>query len=85
MYNLNEGLIQYMFEGKVADWKFYLAYALGILAIIVIPYLLGSINSAIIISKIGYGDDIRKHGSGNAGLTNMLRTWTLCGGADAAR
>ncbi len=77
MFNLNEGLMQYLFEGKVADWKFYLAYALGILAIIVIPYLLGSINSAIIISKVGYNDDIRKHGSGNAGLTNMLRTYGL--------
>ena len=77
MFNLNEGLIQYLFDGKAADWKFYLAYALGILAIIIIPYLLGSINSAIIISKVGYGDDIRNHGSGNAGLTNTLRTYGL--------
>lgn len=77
MFNLNEGLMQYIFEGKVADWKFYLAYVLGILAIIIIPYLLGSINSAIIISKVGYRDDIRNHGSGNAGLTNMLRTYGL--------
>ncbi len=38
-------------------------------------YLLGSISSAIIISKIVYHDDIRKHGSGNAGTTNMLRTY----------
>lgn len=38
-------------------------------------YLLGSINSAIIISKTVYHDDIRKHGSGNAGTTNMLRTY----------
>lgn len=38
-------------------------------------YLLGSINSAIIISKAVYHDDIRKHGSGNAGTTNMLRTY----------
>lgn len=42
---------------------------------IVAAYLLGSINSAIIVSKTLYHDDIRKHGSGNPGLTNMLRTF----------
>ena len=42
---------------------------------IVIPYLLGSINPAIIISQKYYGDDIRTHGSGNAGATNTLRTF----------
>ena len=41
----------------------------------VVAYLLGSVNSAIIISKVMYGDDIRRHGSGNAGMTNMLRTY----------
>jgi glycerol-3-phosphate acyltransferase PlsY len=41
----------------------------------IIPYLLGSINPAIIISKLVYHDDIRTHGSGNAGSTNMLRTF----------
>lgn len=40
-----------------------------------ISYLLGSINSAIIVSKLYAGDDIRKYGSGNAGMTNMLRTY----------
>ncbi len=38
-------------------------------------YLLGSINSAVLISRLFYGDDIRNHGSGNAGTTNMLRTF----------
>lgn len=41
----------------------------------VIPYLIGSINPAIIISKEFRHDDVRKHGSGNAGTTNMLRTY----------
>ncbi|MGI6669530.1 MAG: glycerol-3-phosphate 1-O-acyltransferase PlsY [Acetivibrionales bacterium] len=36
-------------------------------------YLLGSLNSSLITGKF-YGVDIRKHGSGNAGATNMLRT-----------
>lgn len=37
-------------------------------------YLLGSINSAVIISRIK-GKDIRTVGSGNAGATNILRTF----------
>ena len=37
-------------------------------------YLIGSINTSIILSRIFFGDDIRKSGSGNAGATNMLRT-----------
>ncbi len=37
-------------------------------------YLLGSINTSIILSKSIYGSDIRTSGSGNAGATNMLRT-----------
>lgn len=40
----------------------------------VAAYLLGSINSGIIISKLISGKDIRESGSGNAGATNMLRT-----------
>lgn len=36
-------------------------------------YLLGSANSAIIVGRF-YGVDVRKHGSGNAGTTNTLRT-----------
>ena len=42
---------------------------------IAVGYLLGSVNTAIVISKIFYRDDIRKYGSGNAGMTNMLRTF----------
>lgn len=37
-------------------------------------YLLGSVNTSIILSKSIYGEDIRTSGSGNAGATNMLRT-----------
>lgn len=40
----------------------------------VIAYLLGSINFAIILSKIFVKTDIREHGSGNAGMTNVVRT-----------
>ena len=41
----------------------------------IISYLLGSINSGIIVSKLLYHDDVRFHGSGNAGLTNVYRTY----------
>ena len=41
----------------------------------VVPYLLGSLNFAVIISKVFFHDDIRKYGSGNGGTTNMLRTF----------
>ena len=47
----------------------------GALLCIVIPYLLGSINPAVLISKVFYHEDIRNFGSGNAGTTNMLRTY----------
>jgi glycerol-3-phosphate acyltransferase PlsY len=40
----------------------------------IIGYLLGSINTSIIYSKFKK-TDIREHGSGNAGLTNTLRTF----------
>ena len=38
-------------------------------------YFLGGLNGAILTSRLVYGDDIRKHGSGNAGLTNFYRTY----------
>ena len=47
----------------------------GIFLCIVIPYLLGSLNFGVMISQKHYKDDVRTHGSGNAGATNMLRTF----------
>lgn len=41
----------------------------------IIAYFLGSLNFAVIISKVKFHEDIRKYGSGNAGMTNMLRTY----------
>ena len=40
-----------------------------------IGYLLGSLSFSIIISCLFLGRDIRKHGSGNAGATNMTRVF----------
>ncbi len=41
--------------------------------IIILSYLIGSIPTSIIISKATKGIDIREHGSGNAGGTNVMR------------
>ncbi|MBQ9270170.1 MAG: glycerol-3-phosphate acyltransferase [Oscillospiraceae bacterium] len=48
---------------------------LGVLLLSVIPYLLGCSNGAILVSRFILRDDIRHHGSGNAGLTNFYRTF----------
>lgn len=45
------------------------------IAIAVISYLLGSLNFGVILSKKLEKDDVRTHGSGNAGSTNMLRSY----------
>lgn len=45
-----------------------------LVALIVLAYLFGSVNFAIIITKWFAKKDIRNYGSGNAGMTNVLRT-----------
>lgn len=46
-----------------------------VLVSIGIPYVLGSLNFGVIWSALLYKDDVRAHGSGNAGSTNMLRSY----------
>src|ERR1035437_10517478 len=41
--------------------------------IIILSYLVGSIPTSIIVSKLSHGIDIRNYGSGNAGGTNVMR------------
>jgi len=43
-------------------------------AVVVIAYLLGSIPFGLIIGKLKSGVDIREHGSGKTGATNVMRT-----------
>ena len=45
------------------------------LATILIAYFLGNLNGAFVMYKLLTGEDIRKSGSGNAGLTNFMRNF----------
>ena len=39
-----------------------------------VAYLLGNLNGAVVMSQL-QNDDVRSHGSGNAGLTNYIRNY----------
>ena len=66
---LNYGFL-YLF-GKTGTVYF----VISLILICAAGYLLGGINTAILVSKKMYGKDIRESGSGNPGLTNVLRTY----------
>jgi glycerol-3-phosphate acyltransferase PlsY len=44
-----------------------------LIVILVLAYLLGSIPTAVWIGKLFHNIDVREHGSGNAGATNVIR------------
>lgn len=46
---------------------------LNLIVIVILSYLVGSIPTSIIVSKLVKGIDIRNHGSGNAGGSNVFR------------
>lgn len=61
-------------------WADFAPYAwscmiLPLLIVAVIAYFCGCFNGAVIVSKYILHDDVRTHGSGNAGLTNFHRTF----------
>lgn len=73
---------EFLIEGVVGHYARHnlvgTAYALltgGAILLCMLTYLVGSLNFSIIISKRYHNDDIRNYGSGNAGTTNMLRTY----------
>lgn len=46
---------------------------MDVIILLTIAYLIGSLPTAVIVSKQFFGIDIREHGSGNAGATNTFR------------
>ncbi len=70
---MNLGIFYNLFEatGFYNDFLYWGAFVLCL----VISYLLGSLNSAVLVSRLLHGEDIRRFGSGNAGLTNIMRTY----------
>lgn len=59
-----------MFSQLLEFWWQYLLLAISC-------YLFSSINYSVIFSKLFKKDDVRRHGSGNAGTTNMFRVYGL--------
>lgn len=64
-------LIQY----GLSSWDDGLPMILAVIGGIVFSYLLGSVNFSILLTRLAGKPDIRSYGSGNAGATNMLRTY----------
>ena len=48
----------------------------SIVIAVLVSYLLGNLNGAVCISALMH-DDVRSHGSGNAGLTNFIRNYGI--------
>lgn len=69
------GVIRAILPHVSAEWGKALVLGTGFFLCILCSYLLGSINTALIVSKCFFHDDVRRHGSGNAGTTNVLRTY----------
>ena len=57
----------------IYDWEVQLWGWAGFVAFV--AYFCGCFNGAVIVSKYILHDDVRNHGSGNAGLTNFHRTF----------
>ena len=47
----------------------------SLLIAVLMAYLLGNLNGSVCVSAMVSDDDVRKHGSGNAGLTNFIRNY----------
>ena len=47
---------------------------LSFIGLVILGYLIGSIPVGFILGKLTRGIDIREHGSGNIGMTNVMRT-----------
>ncbi|MBQ5992557.1 MAG: glycerol-3-phosphate acyltransferase [Clostridia bacterium] len=54
----------------IGDWN-----VVAILIIALAGYLVGNLQTALIVSRLKFRDDVRLYGSGNAGTTNMIRVY----------
>lgn len=68
---INDGLVLKCAAGE----NFIAMLLVGYLIAAMVSYLLGSVNTAIIVSRGLYKKDIRSYGSKNAGMTNMFRVF----------
>ena len=54
----------------IGDWNVY-----AIVIVALVGYFLGNVQTALIVSRLRFRDDVRLYGSGNAGTTNMIRVY----------
>ena len=54
----------------IGDWNVF-----AIVTVALVGYFLGNVQTALIISRLRFRDDVRLYGSGNAGTTNMIRVY----------
>lgn len=71
----SSGIVGDYFLNSTNETLGLVLFIISVAVVIIAAYLLGSINFAIIISGKKYKQDIRDHGSKNAGMTNMMRTY----------
>ncbi len=48
--------------------------ALQVIGMVVLGYLIGAIPVGVIVGRLRRGIDVREHGSGSMGMTNVMRT-----------
>ncbi|HRC61956.1 MAG TPA: glycerol-3-phosphate 1-O-acyltransferase PlsY [Dehalococcoidia bacterium] len=52
---------------------------MSVIVVAVVGYLLGSVQSGLLVGRVLRGIDVREYGSGKTGFTNTLRTVGLAG------
>jgi glycerol-3-phosphate acyltransferase PlsY len=69
-------LVLYLYQRwNLSPDHFMVLLLFGLLVCAAAGYFIGSISPSIILSRRLLDDDVRRHGSGNAGTTNMLRNY----------